>query len=81
MTETADRIIAIGEAKGTLAPVDVSQLHRLEHLRELLPAARVDERPKLLLFGRSGFADDLVAAARGRADVELVDLDRMYSGD
>ncbi|MEU6717801.1 ATP-binding protein [Nonomuraea sp. NPDC046802] len=85
VTETdsfaADRIIAIGEAKGTLAPMDVSQLHRLEHLRELLPAARVDERPKLLLFGRSGFADDLVAAARGRADVELVDLDRMYSGD
>ncbi|MGP3914053.1 AAA family ATPase [Nonomuraea sp. 10N515B] len=85
VTETnsfaADRIIAIGEAKGTLAPMDISQLQRLEHLRALLPDARVDKPPKLLLFARPGFADDLVEAARGRADVELVDLNRMYSGE
>ncbi|MGW0804292.1 AAA family ATPase [Nonomuraea sp. NPDC002799] len=85
VTETSpfatDRIIAIGEAKGTLAPIDVPQLQRLEHLRALLPDARLDGQPKLLLFARSGFTDDLVELARGRADVELVDLARMYSGD
>ncbi|MFG1703968.1 ATP-binding protein [Nonomuraea sp. M3C6] len=85
VTETnsfaADRIIAIGEAKGTIAPVDVPQLQRLEHLRALLPDARIDRQPKLLLFARSGFTDDLVEVARGRADVELVDLERLYSGE
>jgi uncharacterized protein len=68
-------------AKGTLVPMDVSQLQHLEHLRALLPDARIDRQPKLLLFARSGFTDDLVEAAQGRADVELVDLNRMYSGE
>ncbi|MFI9845636.1 ATP-binding protein [Nonomuraea sp. NPDC051941] len=85
VTETnsfaTDRIIAIGEAKATLMPMDVSQLQRLDHLRALLPDARIGTQPKLLLLARSGFTDDLVEAARGRADVELVDLNRMYSGD
>ncbi|WP_406674120.1 ATP-binding protein [Nonomuraea sp. N2-4H] len=85
VTETnaseADRIIAIGEAKGTLTPMDVPQLQRLEHLRALLPDAQVDAPPKLLLFARAGFTGELVEAARGRRDVELVDLRRLYSGD
>ncbi len=76
----SDRVIAIGEAKSTLAPMDVPQLQRLEHLRALLPDARVDGPPKLLLFARSGFSGELVRAAEGRHDVELVDLARMYSG-
>ncbi|MEO3888121.1 ATP-binding protein [Nonomuraea sp. B5E05] len=76
-----DRITAIGEAKGTLAPMDVAQLQRLEHLRALLPDTRVDEQPKLLLFARSGFTDGLTEVARGRSDVELVDLNRLYFGD
>ncbi|MBL3669287.1 hypothetical protein JL475_25525 [Streptomyces sp. M2CJ-2] len=37
----AERITAIGEAKGTLTPVGLPQLERLEHLRGLLPSARV----------------------------------------
>ncbi|MEO3872628.1 ATP-binding protein [Nonomuraea sp. B12E4] len=85
VTETSsfatDRITAIGEAKGTLTPMDVPQLHRLEHLRALLPDDKVDRQPKLLLFARSGFTDDLVALAHGRADVELVDLARLYTGE
>ncbi len=85
VTETtsfaADRITAIGEAKGTLAPVGVPQLQRLEHLRALLPEARVDKQSKLLLFARSGFTEGLAGVARSRADVELVDLSRLYSGD
>ncbi|SNT56579.1 hypothetical protein SAMN05216276_106442 [Streptosporangium subroseum] len=76
----ADRIIAIGEAKGTTAPMAVSQLQRLEHLRGLLPSARVGALPKLLLFARSGFTDDLVHTAARRADVELVDIGRLYGG-
>jgi hypothetical protein len=85
VTETnsfaADRITAIGEAKGTLTPMDVPQLQRLEHLRALLPDDRIGKQPKLLLFARSGFTGELVEAARGRADVELVDLERMYVGE
>lgn len=76
----SERITAIGEAKGTLKPVDMAQLERLEHLRGLLPSARVGALPKLLLFARSGFTADLRRAAGGRTDVELVDLDRMYYG-
>jgi uncharacterized protein len=84
VTETtsfaADRIIAIGEAKGTTTPMTVSQLQRLEHLRGLLPSAKVGELPKLLLFARSGFTSDLVHTAARRTDVELVDLGRLYGG-
>lgn len=75
-----ERITAIGEAKGTLTPVGVPQLERLEHLRGLLPSARVRALPKLLLFARAGFTADLRREAERRSDVELVDLDRMYTG-
>lgn len=68
----SERITATGEAKGTLKPVDMVQLERLEHLRGLLPSARVGALPKLLLFARSGFTADLRRAAGGRSDVELV---------
>lgn len=77
----ADRITAIGEAKGTLTPVGLPQLERLEHLRGLLPGARVSALPKLLLFARSGFTGELRREADRRADVELVDLHRMYHGE
>lgn len=78
---TAERITAIGEAKGTLTPMDMSQLHRLEHLRGLLPDARLDGPPKLLLFARSGFTGELRSHAEQRTDVELIDLARLYRGD
>ena len=58
----------------------VRELRRLEHLRGLLPAARVGSPPKLLLFGRSGFSAELAAEAAGRPDVELIDLERLYRG-
>ncbi|MGJ6961121.1 AAA family ATPase [Streptosporangium sp. G11] len=84
VTETApfaaDRIIAIGEAKGTTTPVPLAELQRLEHLRGLLPSAKVAALPKLLLFSRSGFTADLVHTAARRSDVELVDLERLYGG-
>jgi hypothetical protein len=73
-------VIAIGEAKATTSPVPLRELRRLEHLRGLLPSARVVRPPKLLLFGRSGFAPELSAEAAGRPDVELIGLDRLYRG-
>ena len=76
----AGRIVAIGEAKATNAPVDTRQLRRLEHLRGLLPSDRVGQPPKLLLFSRSGFTSDLTEEAAGRPDVELAGLARVYQG-
>lgn len=77
----ADRVTAIGEAKSTEAPMDTPQLERLEHLRTLIPAAKVGPLPKLLLFSRSGFSAGLARLAAERGDVELVDLARLYDGD
>ncbi len=73
-------IIAIGEAKDTVAPVGTRQLRRLEHLRGLLPSGRIDRQPRLLLFSTSGFTSDLTDEAAIRPDVELISLDRVYRG-
>ncbi|HET9171725.1 MAG TPA: hypothetical protein VFN97_19955 [Actinospica sp.] len=76
----SDRIAAIGEAKGTLTPMDLPHLERLEHLRGLLPSAKVNAAPKLLLFARSGFTKALGHVAAHRSDIELIDTDRLYRG-
>lgn len=78
---TADRITAIGEAKATCSPMDLPHLERLEHLRSLLPANRINRTPKLLLFARSGFTSALTELAARRADVELIDIHRLYRGE
>ncbi len=75
-----DTITAIGEAKATTAPVGIAEVHRLEHIRDLLPADALDAPPQLLLFGLSGFTAEVTRAAAARADLELVDLPRLYSG-
>lgn len=74
------RVLAIGEAKATTKPVDVAELARLDHLRQLLPAHRVTEPPRLLLFARNGFSARLRQTVSTRPDVELIDLDRLYRG-
>lgn len=74
------RVTAIGEAKAAGTAMDARELRRLEHLRGLLPAARVDQPPKLLLFCLSGFSEELTVEAGGRPDVELIDLERLYRG-
>jgi AAA+ ATPase superfamily predicted ATPase len=76
----AERVLAIGEANAGTKPVDVAELARLDHLRQLLPANRVAGPPRLLLFGRAGFTARLQDAAGARSDVELVDLRRLYQG-
>lgn len=72
----ADRVLAIGEAKWRTRPVGVAELDRLRSLREALPGAPSGVR--LLLFGSSGFTPELVSAAT--PDVELIDLERLYTG-
>lgn len=84
VTETVsfgkDRIVAIGEAKATADQVGIGQLERLEHVRALLPTALTQGAPKIVLFSRAGFTAGLSLSAAGRADIELVDLARLYSG-
>lgn len=74
-------ITCIGEAEASNSLRTTRDLERLERIRGLLVA---DGAPcadaNLLLFGHSGFADELQTVATERGDVELVDLDRMYSG-
>jgi hypothetical protein len=77
----ADTVLAIGEAKSTTARVDVADLDRLEHLRDLVQAVRPGPQPRLLLFARNGFTAELHRRAAGRDDVQLVDLDRLYTGE
>ena len=77
----ADEITAIGEAKATNTPMDLPHLERLEHLRSLLPSTKINGLPKLLLFARSGFTPPLADLAARRADIELIDLQRLYHGD
>ena len=78
----AESVLALGEAKHTKATRSQSVLVRLRHLRDLVgvkhPSA---QSARLLLFSASGFERNLANEANGRDDVELVDLERIYSGD
>ncbi len=74
-------VLAIGEAKHTATTMNLAHLHRLEHVRSLLVTRGRDAKgAKLLAFSASGFDRALTNEARGRADVELIDLDRLYRG-
>jgi uncharacterized protein len=77
----SDAVLAIGEAKSTATPVGEAELDRLDHLRELLPANRTPEAPRLLLFSRNGFNRQLRVRSGARQDVNLIDLERLYTGD
>jgi len=84
----SDRLLAIGEAKWSDV-LDLRQLSRLAHIRDLLTApggatrrsATGSSPVRLLLFGGAGFTDELRAAAAQDDSVELIDLSRLYHGD
>lgn len=76
-TPSGRRVLAIGEAK-VGEPLTRRHLHDLEAARAALGQRAMDA--KLLLIG-SAFAADLRSSVKGRGDVELVDLQRLYSGD
>lgn len=73
----------LGEAKGSRQRRDLSDLVRLDRSRELLEERGVAMAGsmRLVLFGLSGFSPELEMHAAERADVELVDIDRLYGGD
>ncbi len=70
------QVLALGEAKSG-ETMGKSHLRTLEMARGSLGVRA--SGAKLLLFARA-FASDLKAAAGERADVELVDLHRLYTG-
>jgi uncharacterized protein len=74
------RVLAIGECKHRVRPVGVAVLERLERLRERL-AGKQPGVIKLLVACDAGFERELVRVAGKRADVELVDADRLLAGD
>ena len=79
--EAAGPGVAIGSAKHTATTMNPAHLHRLQHLRSLLATRGRDAKDaKLLAFSASGFDRALTDEARGRADVELIDLERLYRG-
>lgn len=74
-------LLAIGEAKHTIRRRGMSDLRRLEHIRDLLGAAghRAGRTARLLLFSATGFDADLTAEVRRRSDAALIDLEQMYA--
>lgn len=81
--ENADRpaVLAIGEAKGGPKRRGLADLRRLERARSLVAQRAEAADSRLLLFSRAGFEPDLVSEGRGRPDVELIDLERLYGGE
>ena len=75
---SGNRVIALGEAKWTKRPVGLSVLVALQRKKALLGLRA--EAAKLVLFGSGGFDRELREKARV-ADLELVDLKRLYHGD
>ncbi|TMR91733.1 DUF234 domain-containing protein [Nonomuraea basaltis] len=73
------RITLIGEAKCTSKPRTPDDLHRLEHIRDVLTSLGWDAAgASLAIFSREGFSPDLSAMAGDR--LYLVDLATMYAG-
>jgi uncharacterized protein len=72
----------LGEAKSGSEQAGIAVLARLERARDLLATrAAVVPGVKLAVFSASGFDRTLLDAARRRNDVELVDLERLYTGE
>lgn len=78
----ATEVAALGEAKHTRRKRTTGDLERLVRIRSLLAGRGLARAStKLLLFSATGFDRNLVVVAGERADVELVDLERMYTGN
>lgn len=75
-------LLAIGEVKWGRR-LGQPDLERLERIRDLLSRRTgiAAGAARLLLASAEGFTEELLAVARGRADVLIVDPERLYSGD
>lgn len=68
-------VTMLGEAKATISPVGLAELHRLDHVRTVLAEHGREVAGAIsALFALQGFRPDLVQVARERGDVLLVDL-------
>jgi uncharacterized protein len=73
-----EHVLLIGEVKATADKRGLVDLARLERARTLLgPKA---SRSRLMLVSLNGFDRALLAKAKARTDLELVDLERLYEG-
>jgi len=78
------RVSIVGECKWTGGRMTGRVLDDLERYK--IPALRqagacfTGDSPTILLFSKSGFKDNLIAQAAGRADVRLVDLEELDRG-
>ena len=76
----ATPIVVLGEAKATSRRRTLSDLNRLEHIRDLLVTRGHDAAAaNLALFSREGFDENLVEAASGRSEVHLLGLADLYA--
>jgi uncharacterized protein len=80
-TRGKSHVCAVGEAKSGHSPTGPAELDRLDLAVSMLPIEKVGPPVKRILVSRSGFTRELQKQARLRADVELVDLNRLYFGE
>lgn len=73
------RVLAVGEVKAEMEPVGPAVLAALDQVADGLTTEGA-EPVRRLIIGRGGFTAPMRRLARGRPDVELVDLHRLYHG-
>ena len=76
--DDVERVCAVGECKAGAEAVGLAELARLDDVIGRM-GVRASSLTKRLLFARSGFTSEVRREARRRADVELVDLRRLYA--
>jgi uncharacterized protein len=76
-------ILCLGEAKWqtVMTPGHVERLSRIRELLSGHPSARASDSTRLVLFSGAGFSDELRDLAARASDIELIDLDRLYTGE
>lgn len=80
--DNRDALLAIGEAKWQ-ETITMSHLGKLEHVRGLLKARGEPgaESARLLLFSGTGFSDAVTERAKADPSVQLIGLERLYTGE
>jgi uncharacterized protein len=74
-------IFALGEAKHTESRRTLSDLSRLERIRELVAAKNPSAaKARLMLFSANGFEANRTRESARRDDIELIDATRLYVG-
>lgn len=79
--DNRDTLLAIGEAKWQ-ETITTGHLGKLEHVRDLLRARGEPgaESARLFLFSGTGFSDRVTERADSDPSIQLIGLDRLYTG-